>query len=82
MEFFIGQIILMPNRVIPKYFFVCDGRELIIGDNPALASVLGYNYKNLEDTFNLPTKISDVEGYSYCICYGGNYPERDENESK
>lgn len=81
MEYFIGQIILMPNKYIPKGFLVCNGRELTIGDHSALASVLGYNYNDTTGKFRIPTKTSDMGGYSYCICHDGIYPNRDDNES-
>ena len=61
MDYFIGQIILMASRVIPKDFLPCDGRILPIANNQALFSLIGNTYGgNGTTNFALPNLINKV----------------------
>ncbi len=55
MDFFLGQLILVPYHFAPTGTLPCDGREMSIQQNQALYSLLGIIYGgNGVTTFRLP----------------------------
>lgn len=55
MEFYVGQILLLPYGFAPQYSVDCDGRLLSIQQNNALFSLLGVTYGgDGRTTFGVP----------------------------
>ena len=74
MDGYYGQIMLFPKNWIPEKWYPCDGRSLVVKDNPALAVVVGYNEG--DEYFYLPTLDSPHSELQYIICYEGQFPAR------
>ena len=77
MEFFVGQILILPYNFAPRWFVKCDGTRMDIKTNEVLYSLLGTKFGgDGREEFCLP-KIEDPhEGVSYYICIRGVYPPR------
>lgn len=55
MDFFLGQLLLVPYSFAPAGFAFCNGQLMSISQNTALFSLLGTNYGgNGQTTFALP----------------------------
>jgi microcystin-dependent protein len=80
MEFFLGQIILLPFNFAPKGFAFCNGQTLSIAQNQALFSLLGTQFGgDGRTTFKLPNFSSVTNlpnGCHYCIALQGVYPSQ------
>lgn len=78
MEFYMGQIILVPFTSVPTGTYPCDGRSLLISTHNALFSLLGTRFGgNGTSTFNLPDLRSITPpGMMYAIVNEGIYPTR------
>lgn len=79
MDYYLGQILLLPYSFAPVYTANCDGAILTISGNEALFSLLGANYGgNGQTTFGLPDLrgAEPLPGMRYCIVTRGMYPQR------
>lgn len=65
---------LFPVNWLPEKWYPCDGRTLVVKDNPALAVVLGYGQE--DEYFYLPNLESPHSDVHYIICYEGQFPAR------
>ncbi len=80
MDYYLGEIELLPYGFAPMYFLPCDGRILPIAPNTALYSLIGTRFGgDAKTTFALPnlSDVSPVSGTAYYICVAGMYPARD-----
>jgi microcystin-dependent protein len=78
MEFYIGQILLLPYNFTPVQLAPCDGQLLQITQNTALFSLLGTNFGgDGAQTFALPNYQGLApKGSQYFIVVNGIYPSR------
>ncbi len=53
-SYFIGQILLWPNRYAPAGWALCNGQALQVGYYQALYSIIGNIYGGNSNNFNLP----------------------------
>jgi microcystin-dependent protein len=79
----IGEIRLFAGSYTPEHWELCDGKTILIRENPALFSILGTQYGgDGEMTFQLPNlaPLKESDGgetpIRYIICLDGNYPRR------
>ncbi|PKM39735.1 MAG: phage tail protein [Firmicutes bacterium HGW-Firmicutes-8] len=80
MEPFLGQIELFPYGFAPSEWAPCDGRLLLINQNQALFSLLGFKFGgDGTTTFGLPDLRNAAIGQynQYYIALQGIYPSRD-----
>ena len=79
MEYFIGEILLLPFTFAPEGSFQCAGQTLQVSQYQALYSLIGNQYGGTPGvTFSLPN-LSGAEplpGMRYCIMTEGIYPSR------
>jgi len=72
----LGQILLFAGNFAPVGWLPCDGRMLLIRDNPALYSIIGNTYGGDDrTTFALP-KLPNVQQAIYLIAVVGRFPQR------
>jgi len=77
MEGIIGEVILFAKSALPIEEWVeCNGSTMHIKDSQALASVLGYDYNDIEGTYTLPDIPSPHPQLAYIMCVEGVYPIR------
>ena len=80
MDFFIGQIILLPYNFEPYRMIPCNGQILNINEHTALWSLIGFNYGGTpeEKTFGIPDLRGKEPGpfMKYYIVDEGVYPQR------
>lgn len=79
MEYFLGQILLLPYDFNVRYLAHCDGRSIQISENEALFSLLSDKYGGDGRTyFKLPDLrgAEPVPGLCYHIVMQGTYPSR------
>jgi microcystin-dependent protein len=74
MDGYYGQILLFPTNWLPERWTPCDGRTLVVKDNPALGAVLGYRQD--DEYFYLPKLDSPHSELQYIICHEGTFPAR------
>jgi microcystin-dependent protein len=80
MEYFLGEILLLPYSFAPLYTVPCYGQLLAISDFPALYALLGDRFGgDGRATFAVPDLrgAEPVEGLEYCIVTQGIFPQRD-----
>jgi microcystin-dependent protein len=80
MDYYIGEIELLPYGFAPMGWLLCDGRQLPIVQYTPLYSLIGVNFGGDGRTyFNLPnlTGYSPVANADYYIAVYGLYPTRD-----
>ncbi|MDD3040982.1 phage tail protein [Bacteroides sp.] len=79
MEYFIGEILLLPFSFAPYGSIQCAGQTLQVAQFQALYSLIGNQYGGSPGvTFLLPN-LSGTEplpGMRYCIMTEGIYPSR------
>lgn len=51
---YIGEIRLFSMGYVPQGWLPCDGRSMVVNNNQALFSLLGYNFGGSGANFNLP----------------------------
>lgn len=51
---YIGEIRLFSMGYVPQGWLPCDGRSMIVNNNQALFSLIGYNFGGSGANFNLP----------------------------
>jgi microcystin-dependent protein len=72
-----GEIRLFAGGFEPKEWSFCDGRSLILAQETALFSILGYTFGgDVNRTFRLPNLPDPFPGTKYIICTAGVYPRR------
>jgi len=80
MEYFIGQIILLPYNFEPYRIIPCEGQILHINEHMALWSLIGFNYGGNQEknTFGIPDLRGKEPGphMKYYIVDDGLYPQR------
>lgn len=78
MEFYIGQILLVPFSSVPEYSYPCDGRTILIASHNALFALLGTRFGgNGVNEFKIPDLRSVTPpGMMYAIFYNGIFPSR------
>lgn len=79
MEYYIGEILLVPYTFSPAGTLTCSGGLVPIVQFQALYSLLGTTYGgDGHNTFGLPNLNDAVPllGMHYCIVYDGYYPQR------
>ncbi len=79
MDYYLGQILLLPFCFAPAYTADCAGQILGISQNSALYSLLGTTYGGDGiNNFALPNLrgTEPLPGMRYCIATQGIYPPR------
>lgn len=78
MEFYIGQILLLPYNFTPVQLAPCDGQLLPISQYTPLFSLLGTNFGgDGRTTFALPDyRGLAPKGSQYFIVLNGVFPQR------
>lgn len=85
MDFYIGQIVLVPNSKVPTNgkWLPCDGRVISqkinaeIHEYVAFHAIIGSKFGGDDRAFNIPNLrgLEPHPGLGYYICYdGGVYP--------
>lgn len=59
-SYFIGQILLWPNRYVPAGWALCNGQALQVNYYQALYSIIGNIYGGNSTSFNLPNLNNSV----------------------
>lgn len=80
MDYYIGNILLLPYSFNPMGTMLCDGRTLNVTQYQPLYSLLGQNYGgNGSTTFCIPNMLGQEPqpGMNYYIVNEGLYPVRD-----
>lgn len=79
MDYFIGQILLLPYTFAPLYTLYCNGAVISVNEYQALYSLIGNTYGGTPGvTFALPNLqgAEPLPGLKYCIVTQGMYPQR------
>jgi microcystin-dependent protein len=82
MDLFVGDILLIAGRNLPRYYLPCDGRLMPRNQTAysGLFSLIGNCYGGDGiTTFALPlipNPFGSRGGLGYCICVAGIYPTR------
>ncbi|WP_367279936.1 phage tail protein [Bacteroides sp.] len=79
MDYYLGEILLLPFGYAPAYTADCAGQVLQISQNAALYSLLGITYGgDGVNNFKLPNLggAEPLLGMRYCIVTQGLYPPR------
>ena len=79
MDPFIGMIQAFPYSYAPRGWALCNGAELLINQNSALFSLIGFKFGgDGQQTFKLPNLMGAAPdpGMQYYIAVEGLYPSR------
>ena len=76
---FLGEMKLLPISFAPCGMMTARGQSLAIGEYSGLFAVIGNRFGgNGINSFNLPTKESDIEGMEwYIVVDSPNIPSRE-----
>jgi microcystin-dependent protein len=78
MEYYLGQILLLPYNFTPEQLAPCDGQLLPINQNMALFSLIATTFGgDGQKTFALPNYQGLApKGSQYFIALNGVFPQR------
>lgn len=79
MNYYLGQIVLMPYECFHERFFRCSNQILKINEYHTLYELIGAKFGGDDRiTFALPDldDASQIDGMVYVICIDGPYPPR------
>jgi microcystin-dependent protein len=76
MDYYIGDILLLPYGFATIDTLLCDGSSIAISVYEALFSLIGNTYGSNENNFNIPNMqgLEPIPGMAYYIVTVGIYP--------